>query len=152
MEAINTNIIGANNVISSAIENKVKKAIFLSTDKAVYPINAMGMSKGLMEKLVVSRSRDLNRSKTIICATRYGNVMASRGSVIPLFFDQTKKNKPITITSPNMTRFLMSLEESVELVMEAFKNGQNGEIFVYKSPACTIEDLAKAIIKISKKK
>ncbi len=152
LEAINTNIIGANNVISSAIENEVKKAIFLSTDKAVYPINAMGMSKALMEKLVVSRSRELNQSKTIICATRYGNVMASRGSVIPLFFEQTKQNKPITITSPDMTRFLMSLEESVELVMEAFKNGNNGEIFVYKSPACTIEDLAKAIIKISKKK
>ena len=152
LEAINTNIIGANNVISSAIENNVKKAIFLSTDKAVYPINAMGMSKALMEKLIVARSRDLKNNKTIICATRYGNVMASRGSVIPLFFQQTKENKPITITSPDMTRFLMSLEESVELVLEAFKNGKNGEIFVYKSPACTIENLAKAIIKITKTK
>lgn len=150
MEAINTNIIGANNVISSAIENHVKKAIFLSTDKAVYPINAMGMSKALMEKLVISRSRNLKTNQTVICATRYGNVMASRGSVIPLFFHQIKKNKEITITSPNMTRFLMSLEESVQLVLEAFKNGKNGEIFIYKSPACTIEKLAKAIIKISK--
>ena len=152
LEAINTNILGANNVISSAIKHNVKKAIFLSTDKAVYPINAMGMSKALMEKLIVARSRDLKNSKTTICATRYGNVMASRGSVIPLFFKQTKKNNPITITSPNMTRFLMSLEESVELVLEAFKNGKNGEIFVYKSPACTIENLAKAILKITKTK
>ena len=149
LEAINTNILGANNVISSAIENNVKKAIFLSTDKAVYPINSMGMSKALMEKIVISRSRDLNEN-TVICATRYGNVMASRGSVIPLFFEQIKKNKKITITSPNMTRFLMSLDESVELVLEAFKNGKNGEIFVYKSPACSIENLAKAIIKMTK--
>ena len=149
LEAINTNILGANNVISSAIENNVKKAIFLSTDKAVYPINSMGMSKALMEKIVISRSRDLNEN-TVICATRYGNVMASRGSVIPLFFEQIKKNKKITITSPNMTRFLMSLEESVELVLEAFKNGKNGEIFVYKSPACSIENLAKAIINMTK--
>ena len=150
LEAINTNIIGANNVISSVIEHGVKKAIFLSTDKAVYPINSMGMSKALMEKIVIARSRDLNNSDTVICATRYGNVMASRGSVIPLFFEQVKKNKKLTITSPNMTRFLMSLEESVELVLEAFKNGKNGEIFVYKSPACSIENLAKAIIKMSK--
>ncbi len=131
LEAINTNILGANNVISSAIANNVKKAIFLSTDKAVYPINAMGMSKALMEKLVIARSRDLKNKKTIICATRYGNVMASRGSVIPLFFEQIKKQKQLTITSPNMTRFLMSLEDSVELVLEAFKNGKNGEIFVF---------------------
>ncbi|MDC1079936.1 polysaccharide biosynthesis protein [Candidatus Pelagibacter sp.] len=150
LEAINTNIIGANNVITSVIEHGVKKAIFLSTDKAVYPINSMGMSKALMEKIVIARSRDLNNSDTVICATRYGNVMASRGSVIPLFFEQVKKNKKLTITSPNMTRFLMSLEESVELVLEAFKNGKNGEIFVYKSPACSIENLAKAIIKMSK--
>ena len=150
LEAINTNIIGANNVITSVIEHGVKKAIFLSTDKAVYPINSMGMSKALMEKIVIARSRDLNNSDTVICATRYGNVMASRGSVIPLFFEQVKKNKKLTITSPNMTRFLMSLEESVELVLEAFKNGKNGEIFVYKSPACNIENLAKAIIKMTK--
>ena len=149
LEAINTNIIGANNVISSVIEHGVKKAIFLSTDKAVYPINSMGMSKALMEKIVIARSRDLNNKNTVICATRYGNVMASRGSVIPLFFEQIKENKKLTITSPNMTRFLMSLEESVELVLEAFKNGKNGEIFVYKSPACTIENLAKAIIKMT---
>ena len=152
LEAINTNIIGANNVISSAIKNNVKKAIFLSTDKAVYPINAMGMSKALMEKLVIARSRDLENKNTVICATRYGNVMASRGSVIPLFFSQIKKNKQLTITNSNMTRFLMSLEESVELVLEAFKNGKNGEIFVYKSPSCTIENLAKAIVKITNKK
>jgi UDP-N-acetylglucosamine 4,6-dehydratase len=150
LEAINTNIIGANNVISSVIEHGVKKAIFLSTDKAVYPINSMGMSKALMEKIVIARSRDLNNKNTVICATRYGNVMASRGSVIPLFFEQIKENKKLTITSPNMTRFLMSLEESVELVLEAFKNGKNGEIFVYKSPACSIENLAKAIIKMTK--
>ena len=150
LEAINTNIIGANNVISSVIEHGVKKAIFLSTDKAVYPINSMGMSKALMEKIVIARSRDLNNKNTVICATRYGNVMASRGSVIPLFFEQIKENTKLTITSPNMTRFLMSLEESVELVLEAFKNGKNGEIFVYKSPACSIENLAKAIIKMTK--
>ena len=150
LEAINTNILGANNVISSVIEHGVKKAIFLSTDKAVYPINSMGMSKALMEKIVIARSRDLHNKNTVICATRYGNVMASRGSVIPLFFEQIKENKKITITSPNMTRFLMSLEESVELVLEAFKNGKNGEIFVYKSPACSIENLAKAIIKMTK--
>ena len=150
LEAINTNIIGANNVISSVIEHGVKKAIFLSTDKAVYPIHSMGMSKALMEKIVIARSRDLNNKNTVICATRYGNVMASRGSVIPLFFEQIKENKKLTITSPNMTRFLMSLEESVELVLEAFKNGKNGEIFVYKSPACSIENLAKAIIKMTK--
>ena len=150
LEAINTNIIGANNVISSVIEHGVKKAIFLSTDKAVYPINSMGMSKALMEKIVIARSRDLHNKNTVICATRYGNVMASRGSVIPLFFEQIKENKKITITSPNMTRFLMSLEESVELVLEAFMNGKNGEIFVYKSPACSIENLAEAIIKMTK--
>ena len=150
LEAINTNIIGANNVISSVIEHGVKKAIFLSTDKAVYPINSMGMSKALMEKIVIARSRDLHNKNTVICATRYGNVMASRGSVIPLFFEQIKENKKITITSPNMTRFLMSLEESVELVLEAFMNGKNGEIFVYKSPACSIENLAKAIVKMTK--
>ena len=150
LEAINTNILGANNVISSVIEHGVKKAIFLSTDKAVYPINSMGMSKALMEKIVIARSRDLNNKNTVICATRYGNVMASRGSVIPLFFEQIKENTKLTITSPNMTRFLMSLEESVELVLEAFKNGKNGEIFVYKSPACSIENLAKAIIKMTK--
>ena len=150
LEAINTNIIGANNVISSVIEHGIKKAIFLSTDKAVYPINSMGMSKALMEKIVIARSRDLHNKNTVICATRYGNVMASRGSVIPLFFEQIKENKKITITSPNMTRFLMSLEESVELVLEAFMNGKNGEIFVYKSPACSIENLAEAIVKMTK--
>ena len=150
LEAVNTNIIGANNVANAGIKNKVKKIIFLSTDKAVYPINAMGMSKALMEKLIISKSRDLNNKDTILCATRYGNVMASRGSVIPLFFEQLKKSNFITITNPKMTRFLMSLEQSVELVLHAFEKGKNGEIFVYKSPACTIENLAKAIIKLSK--
>ena len=151
MEAIKTNILGANNVIDSAIKNDVKKLILLSTDKAVYPINAMGMSKALMEKIMVSKARVLgNKSKTIICATRYGNVMASRGSVIPLFFEQAKKNKNITITNPEMTRFMMSLDESVELVKYAFENGKNGEIFVFKSPACTVKVLAEAILKICK--
>ena len=131
------------------IENNVKKCVLLSTDKAVYPINAMGISKALMEKVAVSKSIS-NISKPVVCVTRYGNVMGSRGSVIPLFYHQIMDNKPITITDPNMTRFLMSLEESVELVLEAFKNGNNGEIFVYKSPACSIENLAKAIIKMTK--
>ena len=152
LEAVNTNILGANNVINAGIKNKVKKIIFLSTDKAVYPINAMGMSKALMEKLIISKSRDLNNSGTVLCTTRYGNVMASRGSVIPLFFEQLKNFDYITITNPEMTRFLMSLEESVELVLHAFDKGNNGEIFVYKSPASTIKNLAKAIIKLSKSK
>ena len=152
LEAVNTNILGANNVINMGVKNKVKKIIFLSTDKAVYPINAMGMSKALMEKLITSKSRQMNKGETVLCATRYGNVMASRGSVIPLFFHQIKKSNYITITNPKMTRFLMSLEESVELVLHAFNHGKNGEIFVYKSPASTIETLAKAIIKMSNKK
>lgn len=148
MEAVKTNIIGSSNVLDAAIANRVKNIVMLSTDKAVYPINVMGMSKAVMEKLMVSKSRTVDKSKTILCATRYGNVMASRGSVIPLFIKQCKENKPITITDPNMTRFLMSLEESVELVLFAFKNALMGDIFVQKAPASTIMDLALAIKKI----
>ena len=151
IEAVKTNILGTENVISASIQKKVKKIVVLSTDKAVYPINAMGMSKGLAEKIVVSKSRLLNDKKTVICATRYGNVMGSRGSVIPLFINQIKENKDITLTNPNMTRFLMSLE-SVKLVFHAFKNGKNGDIFVQKSPASTIEDLADSIISYYKSK
>jgi UDP-N-acetylglucosamine 4,6-dehydratase len=153
MEAVNTNIIGANNLIDCAIEHNVEKVILLSTDKAVYPINSMGLSKALMEKIMVAKSRIIQKNKkTILCATRYGNVMASRGSVIPHFFKQIKKNNEITITNPLMTRFLMSLDESVDLVVYAFLNGKNGEIFVRKSPASSVEDLAKAIIQITKQK
>jgi UDP-glucose 4-epimerase len=150
MEAIRTNVIGTENVINAALKNEVKKVIFLSTDKAVYPINSMGLTKALMEKLMIAKSRNLGKNDTVLCATRYGNVMASRGSVIPLFVDLIKNNKPITITDPNMTRFLMSLDESVELVLFAFNNGQQGDIFVQKSPACTINTLALALIEIFK--
>jgi len=149
-EAVRTNVLGCENVLNSAQANKVKKAIVLSTDKAVYPINAMGMSKALSEKVMVAKSRSLNGSGTVFCGTRYGNVMASRGSVIPLFVSQMKHNQPITVTDPNMTRFMMSLESAVELVLFAFKNGQNGDIFVKKSPAATIENLAKAIRELYK--
>lgn len=142
-EAVQTNIIGAKNLISLSIKNNIKKVIFLSTDKAVYPINAMGMTKALMEKLVFAASK--NVKKTIFCVTRYGNVMMSRGSVIPLFVDQIKNKKNITITDPNMTRFLMSLEESVNLVLHALKFGKQGDLFIQKSPATTILTLAKAI-------
>tara|TARA_B100000989_G_scaffold50747_1_gene33597 strand:- start:6331 stop:7341 length:1011 start_codon:yes stop_codon:yes gene_type:complete len=151
LEAVKTNILGAENVIDSAFKNEVKKIILLSTDKAVYPINAMGLSKAMMEKLMVSKARVAKGSKTKICATRYGNVMASRGSVIPLFSDQILSGKPITITDPNMTRFLMSLEESVDLVMHAFSNMDYGDIFVQKSPSSTINDLALALMKIFEK-
>ena len=144
IEAIKTNVIGAENVIQSAIENNVKKVVLLSTDKAVYPINAMGMSKAIMEKLMVSESR-FSETKTIICSTRYGNVMGSRGSVIPLFIEQIKKNKYITITNPKMTRFLMSLDQSVDLVLYAFAEGNSGDIFVQKSPASTVDVLSKAL-------
>ena len=149
MQAVQTNIIGSSNVIDASIENKVKKLVMLSTDKAVYPINAMGMTKAIMEKLMISKSRNLpNDGNITLCATRYGNVMASRGSVIPLFIKQCKENKPITVTDPNMTRFLMSLDESVDLVLFAFNNAVNGDIFVQKAPACTIMDLALAIKEI----
>ena len=148
LEAVKTNIIGAENVLSCAAEEGVKKVVILSTDKAAYPINAMGMSKALMEKVMIAKSRNLNSKKTIFCGTRYGNVMASRGSVIPLFIDQIKKNKPLTITNPNMTRFMMTLSDAVDLVQFAFENGSNGDLFIQKSPAATIEVLAKALIEL----
>ena len=145
MEAVRTNVLGAENVMTAAIINSVKRVIVLSTDKAVYPINAMGLSKALMEKLMVAKSRSQNEGETIFSAARYGNVMASRGSVIPLFVSQLKQGKPLTVTDPNMTRFLMSLEDSVDLVLHAFKNGQQGDIFVQKAPASTVIDLAEAL-------
>ncbi len=145
LEAVKTNIIGTDNVLNAAIECNVKKVICLSTDKAVYPINAMGMSKAMMEKIFVSRARLLNENQTVLCGTRYGNVMASRGSVIPLFVEQIKASHPITITDPKMTRFLMSLEEAVKLVLFAFEYGNNGDLFVQKAPACTVEVLAQAL-------
>ena len=148
MEAVKTNILGTNNLLTLGKKHNIKKLIVLSTDKAAYPINAMGMSKALMEKLMISNSRDLKNKKTIFCGTRYGNVMASRGSVIPLFIDQIKMNKDITITNPEMTRFMMDLNDAVELVNYAFENGKNGDIFVQKSPAASIEILAKALISI----
>lgn len=146
LEATKTNVLGTENVISASAYNGVKKIICLSTDKAAYPINAMGISKALMEKIAVAASRNLN--DTTVCLTRYGNVMASRGSVIPLFARQIKEGKPLTITNPDMTRFLMSLEEAVELVLFAFENGNPGDLFVNKAPASTIEDLAKALKKL----
>lgn len=145
MQAVQTNIIGTDNVLSVAIESGVKKVICLSTDKAAYPINAMGISKAMMEKVFVAKSRTVDPEKTLICGTRYGNVMASRGSVIPLFVEQIKSGLPLTITNPDMTRYLMSLEEAVELVLFAFENGQAGDIMVQKSPASTIMDLAIAV-------
>lgn len=148
LEAIKTNIIGSQNVIDAAIAQNVKKVVFLSTDKAVYPINAMGISKAMMEKLIVAKSRMLGQSETILCATRYGNVMASRGSVIPLLVSQIKSGNPLTITDPKMTRFLMSLEDSVDLVVFAFEHGCQGDIFVQKAPASTVGDLAQALKEI----
>lgn len=145
LEAVKTNIIGADNVLSAAIDYGVKKVICLSTDKAAYPINAMGISKAMMEKVLVAKSKTVNPTRTLICGTRYGNVMASRGSVIPLFVEQIKSRQPLTVTDPNMTRFLMSLEEAVDLVIFAFQNAEAGDIMVQKSPACTIGDLAQAI-------
>jgi len=145
IEATRTNVFGTENVIKAAVANKVKNVICLSTDKAAYPINAMGMSKALMEKVAVAASRNIPNDTTKICLTRYGNVMASRGSVIPFFIDQIKNGQPITVTDPNMTRYLMSLEEAVDLVLFAFQNGNQGDLFVQKAPASTIGDLAQAI-------
>ena len=145
MEAVLTNINGTENVLNAAIDRGVKRVVLLSTDKAVYPINAMGISKAMAEKLLIAKSRTIPESGPVVCATRYGNVMASRGSVIPLFVDKIKAGLPLTITDPNMTRFLMSLEDSVDLVLHAFQNGQQGDIFVQKAPASTIADLAEAI-------
>ncbi len=148
IEAVKTNILGTENVLNAAVHAGVKKVICLSTDKAVYPINAMGISKAMMEKVFIAKSRTVDPSKTLICGTRYGNVMASRGSVIPLFIEQIKHNLPITVTDPNMTRFLMSLEEAVELVLHSFVHGKQGDIMVQKSPASTVEDLAKALMEM----
>jgi UDP-glucose 4-epimerase len=150
MEAVKTNVFGTENLLEAAIKNKVKKVVVLSTDKAVYPINAMGISKAMMEKVMVAKSRQ--SEETILCGTRYGNVMASRGSVIPLFVDQLKAGKDLTVTDPNMTRFMMTLEDAVDLVLYAFENGQAGDIFVQKSPASTIHDLAQALIEMYKAK
>lgn len=145
MEAVRTNILGTENVLNAAIAQGVAKVVVLSTDKAVYPVNAMGISKAMAEKIVIAKTRSVGSGGPIMCATRYGNVMASRGSVIPLFVEQILAGKPITITDPNMTRFLMSLEESVDLVLHAFLNAEQGDIFVQKSPASTVGDLAKAL-------
>lgn len=150
IEAVKTNIIGTNNVLTSAIKNHVKKVICLSTDKAAYPINAMGMSKALMEKTVIAKAREITDNSTVICLTRYGNVMGSRGSVIPLFYNQICENKPLTITNPHMTRYMMTLDDAVELVVFAFKNGKQGDLFVQKAPAATIETLAEAVCKYKK--
>ncbi len=150
VEAVKTNVLGAENVLEAAQHFNVKRVVILSTDKAVYPINAMGLSKALMEKVMIAKSRDVNGHNTIMCGTRYGNVMASRGSVIPLFVHQIKNNKPITITDPNMTRFMMTLDDAVDLVLYAFENGQPGDMFVQKAPASTIETLAKALKELYK--
>jgi UDP-glucose 4-epimerase len=148
MEAVRSNIIGTENVMNAATANGVKRLIVLSTDKAVYPINAMGISKAMAEKLMVAKSRMQREGETVFCATRYGNVMASRGSVIPLFVSQIKEGKPLTVTDPNMTRFLMSLEDSVDLVLYAYEHGQQGDIFVQKAPASTVADLAQALTEL----
>jgi len=145
MEAVKTNVLGTENVLEAAIQNEVSRVVCLSTDKAVYPINAMGISKAMMEKVMVAKSRNVDAAKTVICGTRYGNVMASRGSVIPLFIEQIRAENPLSITDPNMTRFMMTLADAVDLVLYAFEHGNNGDIFVQKSPAATVEVLARAL-------
>lgn len=145
MEAVKTNVIGTENVLESAIQNGVKRVVCLSTDKAVYPINAMGISKAMMEKVMVAKSRNVDETKTVICGTRYGNVMASRGSVIPLFIEQIRAGKSLTLTDPNMTRFMMTLADAVDLVLYAFEHGNNGDLFVQKAPAATVDTLARAL-------
>lgn len=152
LEAVKTNIIGTDNVLTVAQDFNVKKVVVLSTDKAAYPINAMGMSKALMEKVMVAKSRIIDSSKTIFCGTRYGNVMASRGSVIPLFIDQIKEGKPLTLTDPHMTRFMMTLEDAVDLVLYAFENANQGDLFVQKAPSATVGTLAQALIELYKSK
>ncbi|MCO8051211.1 polysaccharide biosynthesis protein [Proteus penneri] len=151
LEAVKTNVLGTENVLEAAITFGVKRIVCLSTDKAVYPINAMGISKAMMEKVIVAKSRNLEHTNTTICCTRYGNVMASRGSVIPLFIRQIVNNEPITITNPEMTRFMMTLDDAVDLVLHAFKNGQNGDIFVQKAPAATINTLVNSLLEITNK-
>lgn len=151
MEAVKTNVQGTDNVLEAAITNGVSRVVCLSTDKAVYPINAMGISKAMMEKVMVAKARNLENTKTVICGTRYGNVMASRGSVIPLFVDLVKTHKPITVTDPEMTRFMMTLEDAVDLVLYAFEHGDNGDIFVQKAPAATIDILTKALLELMDK-
>lgn len=148
LEAVKTNVLGTENVLEAAIQCGVSRVVCLSTDKAAYPINAMGISKAMMEKVMVAKSRNLDSNKIIICGTRYGNVMASRGSVIPLFVNQIRNNQPITITDPNMTRFMMTLNDAVDLVIYAFTNGENGDIFVQKAPASTVGDIARGIIEL----
>jgi UDP-N-acetylglucosamine 4,6-dehydratase/5-epimerase len=148
MEAVRTNVLGTDNVLQAAIAAGVKRVVCLSTDKAVYPINAMGISKAMMEKVMVAASRNLEGTNTVICGTRYGNVMASRGSVIPLFVEQVLTGKPITVTDPSMTRFMMTLEDAVELVLYAFEHGKNGDIFVQKAPAATVQVLTKALLEL----
>ena len=150
IEAVKTNILGSDNVITACVQNHVKKAIFLSTDKAAYPINAMGMTKAVMEKNVIARSRQMLSGDPVLCLTRYGNVMASRGSVIPLFVQEIEENKPLTITNPAMTRFMMTLDDAVDLVLYAFANGRQGDLFVQKAPASTIDTLARAILELKK--
>lgn len=149
MEAVKTNVIGSDNVITACLNNHVKKAIFLSTDKAAYPINAMGMTKALMEKNVIARSRQMKGGDPVLCLTRYGNVMASRGSVIPLFLEQISEGKPLTITNPEMTRFMMTLSDAVDLVLYAFEHGEQGDLFVQKAPSATIDTLAKAVLSLT---
>ena len=151
LEAVKTNVLGTENVLEAAMINRVKRVVCLSTDKAVYPINAMGISKAMMEKVIVAKSRNAEESETVICCTRYGNVMASRGSVIPLFLRQIFAGKPISITDPSMTRFMMTLDDAVNLVLHAFENGGNGDIFVQKSPGATIQTLVEALLQITGK-
>lgn len=151
MEAVKTNIIGTDNLLEAAIQNRVRRVVCLSTDKAAYPINAMGISKAMMEKVMVAKSRNLDEAVTVICGTRYGNVMASRGSVIPLFVEQVLAGKPITITDPEMTRFMMTLEDAVDLVLYAFEHGSNGDMFVQKAPAATVATLVNALLAIMEK-
>lgn len=146
MEAVKTNVLGTDNVLEAAIQNSVKRVVCLSTDKAVYPINAMGISKAMMEKVMVAKSR--NDNSTVICGTRYGNVMASRGSVIPLFIEQIRAGQPLTLTDPNMTRFMMTLADAVDLVLYAFEHGNNGDMFVQKAPGATVEVLARALVQM----